>query len=86
MLSVVWLRCADSNIQAWAAGSMIGPLLAGLVVEARGWGTAVLILGCVSIVTALPTAVWTGGSIKSKPSHEADGEDGVEGEGAQSPA
>lgn len=48
---------------AWAAGSMIGPLLAGLVREAEGWGTATLILGCVSIFTAVPTAVWTGGSI-----------------------
>lgn len=47
---------------AWAAGSMVGPLLAGLVVNARGWPTATLILGCVSVFTALPTAVWTGGS------------------------
>ncbi|PPJ58138.1 hypothetical protein CBER1_02566 [Cercospora berteroae] len=71
---------------AWAAGSMIGPLLAGLVVEARGWGTAVLILGCVSIVTALPTAIWTGGSIfKSKRLDKADVVDSVEGNGAQSP-
>ncbi|CAK1357071.1 unnamed protein product [Cercospora beticola] len=72
---------------AWAAGSMIGPLLAGLVVEARGWGTAVLILGCVSIVTALPTAIWTGGSIlKSKRSHKAEVVDSAEGNGALSPA
>lgn len=48
---------------AWAAGSMIGPLLAGLTSEASGWPTATLILGCVSIFTAVPTAVWTGGSI-----------------------
>ncbi|KAM0720619.1 hypothetical protein Q7P37_004756 [Cladosporium fusiforme] len=51
---------------AWAAGSMVGPLLAGLVVEARGWPTATLILGCVSVYTALPTAVWTGGSFFKK--------------------
>lgn len=51
---------------AWAAGSMIGPLLAGLVSKAYGWPTATLILGCVSIFTALPTAVWTGGSIFKK--------------------
>ncbi|KAF7197772.1 putative MFS-type transporter C18.02 [Pseudocercospora fuligena] len=48
---------------AWAAGAMIGPLLAGLVQESHGWPTATLILGCVSIFTALPTAIWTGGSI-----------------------
>lgn len=51
---------------AWAAGSMIGPLLAGLVNQSHGWPTATLILGCVSIFTALPTAIWTGGSIFKK--------------------
>ena len=48
---------------AWAAGCMIGPLLAGLVNQANGWGTATLILGCISIFTAIPVAIWTGGSI-----------------------
>ena len=48
---------------AWACGSMIGPLLGGLVNQHQGWPTAVLILGCVSFFTALPTAIWTGGSI-----------------------
>lgn len=46
----------------WAAGCMIGPLLAGLVVNSAGWPTATLILGCVSIFTALPVVIWTGGS------------------------
>jgi MFS family permease len=57
---------------AWAAGSMIGPLLAGLVSEAHGWSTATLILGCVSIFTAFPTAVWTGGSIFKKRRKDAE--------------
>lgn len=48
---------------AWAAGCMIGPLLGGLVAEARGWGTATLILGLISGITVIPTAIWTGGSI-----------------------
>ncbi|KAK4626458.1 hypothetical protein CLAFUW4_04323 [Fulvia fulva] len=48
---------------AWAAGAMIGPLLAGFVVDSQGWPTATLILGCISIFTAVPTAIWTGGSI-----------------------
>jgi MFS family permease len=47
---------------AWAAGCMVGPLLAGLVVNSKGWPTATLILGCVSIFTALPVVIWTGGS------------------------
>jgi MFS family permease len=51
---------------AWAAGCMIGPLLAGLVNQANGWGTATLILGCISIFTAIPVAIWTGGSIFKK--------------------
>lgn len=48
---------------AWAAGCMIGPLLGGLVAEAKGWGTATLILGLISGVTVIPTTIWTGGSI-----------------------
>ncbi|EME46585.1 hypothetical protein DOTSEDRAFT_70558 [Dothistroma septosporum NZE10] len=51
---------------AWAAGAMIGPLLAGFVVDAQGWPTATLILGCISIFTTIPTAIWTGGSIFKK--------------------
>lgn len=51
---------------AWAAGCMIGPLLAGLVVNSKGWPTATLILGCVSIFTALPVVVWTGGSLRKR--------------------
>lgn len=31
--------------------------------QSAGWATTTLILGIVSIVTAIPTAVWTGGSI-----------------------
>jgi len=48
---------------AWAGGCLVGPLLAGLVNQRAGWGPTTLILGVVSIVTAIPTAVWTGGSI-----------------------
>lgn len=57
---------------AWAAGSMCGPLLAGLVNESHGWPTATLILGCVSIFTAVPTAIWTGGSIFKQRRHERE--------------
>lgn len=60
---------------AWAGGCLVGPLLAGLVQQSSGWKTATLILGCVSIVTALPTAVWTGGSIfKLKKRRKEDAE------------
>lgn len=48
---------------AWAAGCLVGPLLGGLVNQRAGWAVTTLILGIVSFVTAIPTAVWTGGSI-----------------------
>lgn len=48
---------------AWAGGCMVGPLLAGLVVNAEGWPTATLILGCVSAFTVVPVVVWTGGRL-----------------------
>lgn len=48
---------------AWAGGCMVGPLLAGLVVNAEGWPTATLILGCVSALTVVPVVVWTGGRL-----------------------
>jgi MFS family permease len=48
---------------AYAGGTMIGPLLAGLVKERAGWGTATLVLGCVSFVCVVPTVIWCGGSI-----------------------
>ena len=57
---------------AWAAGCMIGPLLAGLVNQNSGWATATLILGCVSLATAIPTAIWTGGSIFKKIRHRKE--------------
>ncbi|WPH04986.1 Hypothetical protein R9X50_00788400 [Acrodontium crateriforme] len=57
---------------SWAAGSMIGPLLGGLVTERAGWRTATLILGIISLATSVPTAIWTGGSIwkKRRTSHD----------------
>jgi MFS family permease len=51
---------------AWAAGCMIGPLLGGLLNQAHGWGTATLVLGLLSAFTAIPVAIWTGGSIFKK--------------------
>ncbi|CAD0081826.1 unnamed protein product [Aureobasidium vineae] len=48
---------------AYAGGTLVGPLLAGLVRQRAGWGTATLVLGCVSFVCVVPTVVWCGGSI-----------------------
>lgn len=51
---------------AWAGGCLIGPLLAGLVTAAHGWGVATLILGIISLVTAIPVVIYCGGSIFKK--------------------
>jgi MFS family permease len=48
---------------AWAGGCLVGPLIGGLINQRAGWGTATLVLGLISIITAVPTAIWTGGSI-----------------------
>lgn len=48
---------------AWAGGCLVGPLLSGLVNQKAGWKVTTLILGIFSIVTAIPTVIWTGGSI-----------------------
>ncbi|THY43195.1 MFS general substrate transporter [Aureobasidium pullulans] len=48
---------------AYAAGTMVGPILAGFIKEKDGWGTATLVLGCLSLITTVPTLIWCGGSI-----------------------
>ncbi|KAL1302671.1 hypothetical protein AAFC00_003035 [Neodothiora populina] len=48
---------------SFAAGSMAGPLLAGLIKAHSGWGTTTLVLGCVSAFSVVPTVIWGGGSI-----------------------
>lgn len=45
---------------ASAAGQLIGPLLAGLLVDRAGWGTMGLVLGLISIVAAVPVGLWVG--------------------------
>ena len=49
---------------AFAAGSMAGPLMSGLLVQNAGWPTATLVLGLLSAVWTLPTLYWTGGSLR----------------------
>ncbi|KAF1988099.1 MFS general substrate transporter, partial [Aulographum hederae CBS 113979] len=48
---------------AWALGSFIGPIWAGFVNERLGWATMAWSLSLLSFVSAIPMAVWTGGSI-----------------------
>ncbi|KAH7357555.1 MFS transporter-like protein [Pyrenochaeta sp. MPI-SDFR-AT-0127] len=51
---------------AFAAGCMIGPLLAGFIVEDRGWATMAWVLGLLSAVSAVPAYLWLGGWVYKK--------------------
>jgi MFS family permease len=50
-------------VTAWAAGSMFGPLWAGLVQNEAGWATMAWTFGLFSALGALPALIWTGGLI-----------------------
>lgn len=57
---------------AFAGGCMIGPLLAGFIVEDKGWSVMALVLGVLSAITAVPAYLWLGGWIfKKNQSEEA---------------
>ena len=45
---------------SFAAGTVVGPIWAGLVVDRAGWATMGWSLGLLSIVTAIPTLLWAG--------------------------
>lgn len=51
---------------AFAAGCMAGPLLAGFIVEAKGWSTMAWVLGLVSAIAAVPAFLWLGGWLFKK--------------------
>ena len=59
---------------AWAGGLLLGPLMAGMTVTKADWGTVTLILGCLSISGAIPTAIWTGGMDKHSDPEDHDGQ------------
>ncbi|KAJ4292708.1 hypothetical protein N0V90_009371 [Kalmusia sp. IMI 367209] len=51
---------------AFAAGCTVGPLLAGFLVEEKGWNTMTWVLGFLSAVAAIPTFFWLGGFLLAK--------------------
>lgn len=53
---------------AFAAGCMVGPIWAGQVNDAVGWGTMAWSLALLSGVTSVPTFLWAGGWIFGKKS------------------
>ena len=50
-------------VTAFAAGSLIGPIWAGYVEDAAGWGTMTWSLGLFSLAGAIPCLIYTGGLI-----------------------
>jgi len=46
---------------AFAAGCMIGPLLAGFIVDTSGWATMAWVLGLLAGFSAVPAFLWLGG-------------------------
>ncbi|CAI6267145.1 unnamed protein product [Periconia digitata] len=48
---------------AFAAGCMIGPLLAGFIAQEKGWATMGWVLGLLTAITAVPSFLWVGGSM-----------------------
>lgn len=51
---------------AFAAGCTLGPLLAGFLVEQKGWATMAWILGLLSAIAAVPSFFWLGGFLFAK--------------------
>lgn len=53
-------------VTAFAAGTLIGPIWAGYIRDAAGWGTMTWTLGLFSLAGAIPCLIWTGGLITEK--------------------
>lgn len=51
---------------AFAGGCMAGPLLAGFIVESKGWITMAWVLGLISAIAAVPAFLWLGGWLVKK--------------------
>jgi MFS family permease len=61
----------------WASGALVGPVWAGYVKAAGGWGTMTWSLGAFSAVSAIPVALFTGGFITRKKHQTSDREEGI---------
>ena len=59
-------------VASFAAGTLIGPIWAGYVNEAAGWGTMSWTLGLFSIAGAIPCLIFPGGLITKKNAKTGD--------------
>lgn len=48
---------------AFAGGTLVGPIWGGFIERSAGWGTMTWTLGLISVCSALPAAIFTGGFI-----------------------
>ena len=51
---------------AFAVGCVVGPLLAGFIVQEKGWATMAWVVGLLAATTAVPTFLWLGGYVFAK--------------------
>lgn len=51
---------------AFAVGTLVGPIWAGLIKQDYGWATMAWTLGLLSGVTTIPCAIWVDGSIRKR--------------------
>ncbi|KAF7541196.1 hypothetical protein G7Z17_g12025 [Cylindrodendrum hubeiense] len=51
---------------AFSGGTMLGPIMGGLIRDSAGWGACGWSLGLVSFVSAVPQLIWTGGPLGAK--------------------
>lgn len=51
---------------AYSGGSLVGPIMGGMVKDSSGWGTVGWSLGIVVFVSGIPTVLYTGGPLNHK--------------------
>ena len=75
---VVGQACGLSNVFC-AVGITVGPLLAGFLHEAVGWGNMTLVLASLLLASVVPTIIWTGGFIFARKEAVTDAEHELRG-------
>jgi MFS family permease len=51
---------------AFSGGTMLGPIMGGLIRDNAGWSTVGWSLGILTFVSAIPQLIWTGGKLEVK--------------------
>lgn len=51
---------------AFSGGTLLGPIMGGLVRDSAGWGTVGWSMGLVTFVSAIPQLIWIGGPLNVK--------------------